>query len=107
MATRPSLGYVLYRDAGTVHITLEPLRHFVNMSGFVYTGYTTILDVSALQNAVNLAHIDIYRDTFEVSNLESLLSLPNLRLLFVPFGHLWDPVLGLFDERCVRTGMGG
>ena len=95
-----------YRDAGTVHVTLEPLRGFVNIVGFIYGGYATTLDISALQNAENLAYINISRDVDEVLNLQGLISLSNLKMLLVPVQHLRGSALDSFRERCIYISWG-
>jgi len=89
----------------TVHISLELIGHFPNITEFTYTGYTTTLDVYHLHFSENLTEIHISRDTYSISNLDYLAKLPNLNTLLLPW-QLMIPAIesGIFHDNVFISG---
>ena len=71
-------------DIGNLYVSLDCLKPFSNISIFSYRGYTTRLDISALQNTNSLFYINIYRGVYSVYGIGCLADLPSLVLFGLP-----------------------
>jgi len=98
------LNYAHYRDAETVFISLEPIKHFVDITAFEYMGYATELDIYYLQFMSDLEYINIWRDVYSLSNIEYLLNLDSLAYLALPRKYLTDVYRTMFNHIVFEMG---
>lgn len=99
------LVYSHNEHAETVHVSLKPLKEFVNIRAFTYRGYTTSLDLYYLQNARNLIFIDIWRDVYSLQNLEYLTLLEKLEYMRLPVQELGNAIdSGMFGDVVIEMG---